>query len=82
MQQLLLGSSRAARADYDSAVSAEASREVLDWALFGTASRALATRIAADGYRADLHDLGGADRVEAADRLTTAVLDGKLKAES
>lgn len=30
----------------------------------------------------DLHDLGGADRIEAADRLTTAVLDGKLKAES
>ena len=30
----------------------------------------------------DLHDLGGADRVEAADRLTTAVLDGKLEAES
>jgi hypothetical protein len=30
----------------------------------------------------DLHDLGGADRVEAADRLTTAVLDGELKAES
>ena len=30
----------------------------------------------------DLHDLGGADRVEAADRLTTAVLDGKLTAES
>ncbi len=26
----------------------------------------------------DLHDLGGADRVEAADRLTAAVLDGKL----
>lgn len=29
----------------------------------------------------DLHDLGGADRVEAADRLTTAVL-GNLQAES
>ena len=30
----------------------------------------------------DLHDLGGADRVEAADRLTRALLDGKLKAGS
>ncbi len=30
----------------------------------------------------DLHELGGADRVEAADRLTAAVLDGKLAVES
>lgn len=30
----------------------------------------------------DLHDLGGADRVEAADRLTAPVLDGKLAVES
>lgn len=30
----------------------------------------------------DLHDLGGADRVEAADRLRTAVLDGKLGADA
>lgn len=30
----------------------------------------------------DLHDLGGADRVEAADRFIAAVLDGKLAVES
>ena len=36
------------------AVSAETPREVLTWDLFGTASRELATRITADGYRPDL----------------------------
>ena len=36
------------------AVSAESAREVLTWDLFGTASRELATAIAADGYRPDL----------------------------
>ena len=30
----------------------------------------------------DLHDLGGADRVEAANRLIAAVLDGNIKADS